>query len=175
MSQLVTVLCAKLITKEQSMSDDTGIAEVTSTEYVADANSNGMATPKFTLTLPDIDDKSSCVAFMDVLRSNQDKHGVLTITKNFTKLLRHQELCDEFWNGVKKGVDVINGIRTPRQYIGSKKRSLRETAHAFYESLPTSALRMQCDLMQVDFDSYDTIESVIEALVQKHVALSVQQ
>lgn len=125
----------------------------------------------FTVILPETDDAVTVDRFLISLINHTDVRGVPTLSKNYSKMLYHQRLVDNFKAIVESNACYINGVRNKNQKKGDSKRSLRSTAKAFYNSLNTPALRMQCQLFQVDFDSYDSIEAVVDMLVTKHIEM----
>ena len=127
--------------------------------------------PSFTVTLPETNDTATAEDFLRSLSNHTDVRGVVTLSKNYSKMRYHQNLTDQFSQKVQLTVGYINGVRSKTQKKGDNKRSLRATATAFYNSLNTSALRMQCQLLQVDFDSHDSIEGVVDALITKHIEM----
>ena len=127
----------------------------------------------FTIALPETDDAATAEDFLRSLSDHTDVRGVVTLSKNYSKMRYHQGLADQFRQKVDLTVCYINGVRSNKQKRGDSRRSLRATATAFYNSLNTPALRMQCQLFQVDFDSYDSIDSVIDVLTAKHIEMMV--
>ena len=87
--------------------------------------------------------------------------------------MKHARLTDKNWNSIIAGVSLLNGVRTPGQKKGYQKKSARSTAEMFYNSLSTPSLRMQCQLFGLNYDSFDSVEEAVEALVGKHVEMNV--
>ena len=129
--------------------------------------------PSFTVTLPETNDAAIAEDFLRSLSDHTDVRGVVTLSKNYSRMCYHQNLTDQFRRRAQLTVGYINGVRNKTQKKGDNKRSLRATATAFYNSLNTSALRMQCQLFQLDFDSYGSIEDVVDMLVTKHIEVMV--
>ena len=81
----------------------------------------------------------------------------------------HVALADTYMNGIKSTANYINGVRSRDQKKGDGKRSLRSKAETFYNTLSTPILRMQCVTFELDYDGFETVEAVVEALVRKTV------
>ena len=125
-----------------------------------------IALPKVTLTISDLED------FNTVLSKGQGIFGYKSLLVHWQKLKHHVDLAQHFYSSCKNKVARLNGDRTPLQRTGDKRRSLRNTAQQFYESLSTPMLRKQCGLFSVDYDSYEDQESIIAAIVEKHIEMS---
>lgn len=136
------------------------------------------AKEKFTIKLPDTDgddvdmESEEWQDFKTMLEMNRDKHGVKSLLNHIYYYNYHMRHVSTQWKALLKSANVVNGIRTPSQKTGDKSRSLKRTAKKFYESLNTAGLKMQCSLFNIDYDSYDDQESIITALVEKHVEMA---
>jgi hypothetical protein len=143
--------------------DDVGTLQVNGTDD----------SDKFTVTLPSRDDVEAVSQFITSLSDKQAVHGVKSLTKWATKYLNHVTLCESMWQHAVLSANNINGIRGTSQLKGDKKRSLRHTAEVFYGSLSTPVLRAQCTVFNLDYDSFDSIDDVITALVDRSVEVTV--
>lgn len=117
---------------------------------------------------------SDTTDFDRALQSGID-NGVLgcsTLSVQWSKAQYHLDMAQRQYSKCVNKVARLNGVRTPSQKIGDKKRSLRSTATAFYESLSTPLLRKQCQLFNIDYDTFEDQESIIAALVEKHIEMS---
>lgn len=122
--------------------------------------------PKVTLTITDSED------FNTVLSKGQGVFGYRSLQSHWEKLQYHVKLAQRFYSSCENKVARLNGDRTPLQRTGDKKRSLRSTAQQFYESLSTPMLRKQCALFNIDYENYEDQETIIAALVEKHIEMS---
>lgn len=126
---------------------------------------------RYTTVLPDLDDSEAVYLWLDELQAHTDIFGVKKLIYSIGQYREHLRLMRSHLSQVHKSLAVVNGIRTSVQRKADKDRSLQATARRFYESLTTNGLRMQCQLFQVDYDSYESQEDIIAALVEKHMAM----
>lgn len=124
--------------------------------------------PRIVLHLPDLGNIEEVRSFLSRLEK-MDHRGVTTLYKNITKALDHFNLTQRFLNAAQTNCNTIAGIRSVTQRSGDKKKSARSIAKHFYESLSTSMLRRQCVVFGLDYDSYNTMEEIITALVDAHL------
>ena len=127
-----------------------------------------VALPDLTLTLSPSEDFDAALSAGQA----QKAFGYISLVDHWGKVQRHINLAETFYKSCQNKVARLNGDRTVSQRVGDKKRSLRSTAQFFYESLSTSMLRKQCTLFDVDYDTYEDQESIIAALVEKHIEMS---
>lgn len=120
---------------------------------------------KYTVTLPDFDDADAMATLMVHLSNNQDKRGVKKLLGMLTRREDHIELAHSFAERAHKTAGYINGHRQPI----SSTNKLARAAQKFYTALSTPALRLQCKLYNLDYDSFDSQEDIIAALVEKNV------
>lgn len=128
--------------------------------------------PKFTVTLPEEGDIDNLVTLSKMLETKQDVHGVKTMLKRLAQYQYHKVLLDTAWAKLGLSADVINGNRTYAQKNGMKERSAKSTAERFYNSLSTPALRQYATTMGIDYDSFDSVDTVVDELVKKHLAMT---
>lgn len=128
----------------------------------------------FKITLPDAENTEELQTLLHSLDNHQSVRGVKMFALRLERYLLHVDLAEQWWERVQTGADFINGVRTNAQKRGTKKKSARATAQAFYESLSTPALRLQCKVFDLNYDSFESVDDVVTALVDKHVELMVQ-
>lgn len=155
------------------MTEEYTIDTPTEGEQLATVADNGSEHEKFTITLPNKEDVATVDSFIASLQDKQAVHGVKSLLKWTHKYLDHVRLAESMWHRATVSANNINGIRGTSQLKGDKKRSLRHTAEVFYGSLSTPVLRAQCTVFGLDFDSYNSIEDVVTALVDKSVKVTV--
>ena len=120
-------------------------------------------TPK--IELPDKNDMKAVKLFMDNLaETHGGTRGVQTLVKRLHNYVHHAALVVKGWELVETSVKFLNGERTLRG-----PTSPDVIARRFYNTLSTPGLHMQCNAFAITFDDYETIDEVIEALVEKHV------
>lgn len=124
---------------------------------------------KFTVTLPNFNLDEEVAQFTIMLQQHSDIHGVKRLLTRISKYQMHVELCKTYMSGIKSTANYINGVRSRDQKKGDGKRSLRSKAEAFYNTLSTPILRMQCTAFGLDYDSFETVEEAVMALVDKTV------
>src|SRR3990167_5250614 len=123
--------------------------------------------PKLTLTLDD------ATVFNAALTAGGEGLGYKGLNLHWSKMHYHCTLAQAFYRSCQNKVARLNGTRTPAQRASGKRRTLRITAEQFYNSLSTPMLRKQCALFTIDYDAYEDQESIIAALVEKHIEMSV--
>lgn len=128
-----------------------------------------VAEEKFTVTLPDFGVDDNVEQFTAMLQGYTDVFGVKRLLSRIAKYRMHAVLCDTYMNGIRSTANYINGIRSRDQKKGDSRRSLRNKANAFYNTLSTPVLRMQCTTFGLNYDSFETVEEVVTALVDKTV------
>jgi len=124
---------------------------------------------KFTVQLPDFSNEDDVEHFTTMLAENSSVHGVKRLLTRVQKYQMHVELANAFMSGIHSTASYINGVRSKDQKKGDSKRSLRNKALAFYNTLSTPILRMQCTAFYLDYDSFETVEDVVAALVNRTV------
>lgn len=160
--------------KELSMSDqmtEEYTAEIPMPGEALHNSTNG--SERFTVTLPSQDDIVGVENFLASLQTARDKYGVKSLAKWTDKYLDHVKLSETMWDRVVKSTHTVNGVRTSTQLKGDKKKGLHRTATTFYSSLSTPLLRAQCAVFNLDYNSYESVEDVVAALVEKSVEVTV--
>jgi hypothetical protein len=129
-------------------------------------------TEKPHLSMPDFTDTADVKQFMLDLQQYSAVKGVPTLQKRLVKLLNHQDIASRLTAQCRTGINFVNGVRTHAQVKRDDNRSLKVRARKYFESLPTAALRKQCELFEVDYDSYEDMADIIVALVDKNMAMT---
>lgn len=125
---------------------------------------------KVEIKLPDWKDEEAVKAFSKALKEYTDKRGVKTLIKWHENWNMHMRLANAAYEHMQASAAYVNGHRLGH-VRGMRKHSLKVTAQKFYESLPTAALRSQCSLFDLDYNSYESQEDIIAALVAKHLEM----
>jgi len=133
------------------------------------ASETAVVEKKWTVDFPDIADEATLDTFIEHLQSNTDKRGVKKLLIQVSKYKNHTNLVNAFAERALKTAQYINNGRGPTK-VSNK---LQKTATLYYESLSTPGLRMHCNLYNVDYDSFDTQEAIIDTLVEKHLEMMV--
>jgi len=128
---------------------------------------------KFTVVLPDFTNEEVVEEFISVLQQHPEVHGVKRLLTRISKYQMHVELAAALLEGIKSTANYINGVRNKDQRKGDSKRSLRGKAATFYNTLSTPLLRMQCQTFGLNYDSFETVEDVVNALVNETVEQTV--
>ncbi len=121
---------------------------------------------KFTVLVPDFTDEDQVNTFVGYLQEHTDVFGVKKLLSFTQKYQQHIELAEKFTKRAQYTASFINGTR-----IRVKSDKTRSTAQKFYESLNTPGLRGQCTLLNVDYDSFDSQEAIIDTLVEKYMVM----
>jgi len=138
-------------------------------EFVDGVASTGDENSRFTVPLLKRDEVEELRDLYDSLSSHTFCRGVLMLQVRLKRYIRSSQLAEKQWHLVTKSMLYVNGVRTGGQRRGDKKRSLRSDATAFYGALSTVALRTHCTLFGVEYESFESIDEIIEVLVQKHL------
>lgn len=127
---------------------------------------------RYATQMPDLEDTGAVQHWLEELEEHKNIFGVKKLLNSVKMVLEHQRLKDQHYQTALKAVQVVNGIRTPSQRQADRSKGLEATARKFYTSLNETGLRLQCQLFQVDYDSFhgDT-HGIIEALVAKHMEM----
>jgi menaquinone-dependent protoporphyrinogen IX oxidase len=116
------------------------------------------------ITLPDVGNSEQLENFYNTLEAASDVRGVKTLNKHFKLYLRSRELAERHYDRAKKAANVIAGIKTPRQ---RKYAGVNTLAYRFLDALDTKQLRVQCQVFGLDYDSFESIEEMFDALIAK--------
>lgn len=129
---------------------------------------------KLTLCLPDLNDREAVETFANNLITHKQVFGVPILCHRIERYLYHREICTNLQSKMEGSINYLAGVRNKEQKKGDKKRSAHASAVQFYNSLNTPSLRLQCQLFNIDFDSYTDIGDVIKQLIAKHTAMMVE-
>jgi hypothetical protein len=129
---------------------------------------------RFTIALPDLDSAESIDTFNTELKKGEalKVYGIRSLASHWKSYNYHIESAEGHWADMCVNVASVNGERSARQKYGDKKISARKIAQGFYESLNTPMLRSHCQVLGVAYDSFDTQEEIIAAMVDRHIELS---
>ena len=123
---------------------------------------------KLVPALPDDVEMLRSVA-ADYANIGKGQYGATMFIKNVRKYLRNIVITEKQWRDVQRSWNTLHGVKT---VTGSRKKTGNVTlATRFYERLSTAGLKQQCLAFSLDYSSFETQESIIQALVTKHVAL----
>jgi len=134
---------------------------------------------RLNLTMPNPDNPAAIQDFIRTeLQPHRDVRGVKTLAKSLQQYIKIRNYAAKHLERAQRNLATVNGTRTASQQTGDKSRSLRYVAQKFYESVDKNdpsqncaMLRQYCGIFGLTFESYATIEDVIEALVDKHVEM----
>jgi hypothetical protein len=141
------------------------------------------AEERLNLVMPNPENPGAIETFIRTeLQPHRDIRGVKTLAKSLQQYVKIRNYAAKHLERAQRNLATVNGTRTTSQQTGDKSRSLRYVAQKFYESVDTNdhspncaMLRQYCSVFGLNFDSYETIEDVIKALVDRHVDMQVQQ
>jgi hypothetical protein len=158
---------------------DTVTTEPISDELVTNINPDGTIPveqgetieEKLLVTLPDKYNIAELETLYHTLSDKVSIRGVQTFRQRISKYLYHFGLCDGFYDSMITSVAYLAGERRPVAKKNSKVKSLHNTVEQFYNTLTTPMLRSQCELFNLDFNSYEDIDNVVAALVDVNVTL----
>lgn len=129
------------------------------------------------LTIPtDPDNLTDFISSEVMPLVHAEKRGAKTLLKSLRQYQTLSAYAAKHLERAQRNLNTVSGIRTPLQKTGYKSRSLRGTANRFYTMVADTddsnytAIRQHCTIFGIDFNSYPDIDSVIAALVNKHVA-----
>jgi len=115
------------------------------------------------IDLPDWDDTEATGTFLGKLDSLDGMRGV--------KTLDAIHLAERHMKQVKISVNTVNGITVPRPVgVSNELRKFKRASKTYFGGLSTPDLRKQCEVFGLDYDSYDTMDEAIAALVDANVA-----
>ena len=161
------VVDVDLLDKDEIIANVAGNGTLTE-EYVIDSsNEDG----KMFITLPAKWNKDALVALASDLTEHGGKRGIQTFIDRIERYTYHIDLCEAFWEQMEQSVRFLAGTRADSGMPRQSSKTPEKVAYAFYNTLNTAALRMQCTLFQLDYNSYDSVDSVINALVAKQVEM----
>jgi len=132
------------------------------------------------LRIPDIDNDDARQALQEYVSTHVDKRGKKTLLEYLENYQRTKAVLQRHKHQIETSIKFINGYRAygPGQTapIPAEPATLETAARAYFNKLVddigVAALRQQCTLFEVDFDSYETIDGAIDALVAKQLTLA---
>jgi len=128
---------------------------------------------KLSVVLPEEWDIAALGNLVLSLQDKQHVRGVSTLLERIEQYARQVALSKSTWEKMETSVRFLSGTRNrsdaPRQM---KKETV---ATRFYNTLSTSALRQHCVLFNLDYNSYESVDAVINALVKKQVEMAATQ
>lgn len=122
---------------------------------------------KLRVVVPSVENKREVLSFVEALKPHEAVFGVKKLIKSYTKMLEHQRLVDSFMRGVTTSANTINGIRGS----GDEELNKEKLARKYFNSLNTRGLQHQCKVYGLDYASYDEVDQIVNALVEKHMEM----
>jgi len=123
------------------------------------------------LASPTLDDPISVKEFIERLEAlPPETRGIKTLTKHVKLAVRSLDILESHKQAIERSLRYCAGERQTSS--ATAERRLEAQAHKFYDHLSTAALRQHCTAFKLNFDSYDTIDDVIQALVEGYVQQS---
>lgn len=139
------------------------VAEVVVNEEVEETNSEDTNEVQF--ILPEKTD----VAGLTKLLELPEGYGTKALKSRVKSYLYHFEMLPGCWEALLKSARTIRGEKSTRSDpIVLKRRA----ATQFFNTLSSTQLREICSLPRygLDYNSYDSMEKCVAALVEKHIA-----
>lgn len=132
--------------------------------------------PAVHIDLPDFDNAEEVGNFLGVLSTMDEGQirGVKTLKKYVAKYLDTARLAERHMHQVKTSVNTINGVpssRTAMPGVSNELRRFKRASRTYFSGLNTPELRKQCGTFGLDYDSYDSKDAAIAALVDANVAM----
>jgi hypothetical protein len=125
------------------------------------------------IDLPDWDNPESVQEFWHTLDTLGDARGIKTLRKYANKYLDSTRIAERHLHQVIVSLNTVNGVASPRTGtpgISNELRKFKRASHTYFSGLNTPELRRQCEVFDLDYDSYDTMDEAIAALVDANVA-----
>lgn len=122
------------------------------------------------LAFPDVSMEGAIEAFEQYLTDHSEEFGITSLKNAWHNFKSLQERADNWRTYLQAKIDRINGIKPTRQKVDPKVRKLRLAAKKFYEPMTEKQLRQHCELNELDYDSYESIEDIESALTEKYIA-----
>ena len=97
----------------------------------------------------------------DVKQTHGEARGTGNLYKAIAGYRNATRLANQHWDQVLRSVAYLNGERLQKQ-----ADTAESTARKFFGNLSTVMLKQQCSLYDVDFDLYEEIDDIIDALVE---------
>lgn len=122
--------------------------------------------------LPDLENAEEVNRFKAELGQHGHIRGTKTLSMYLDKYLRTIGIANDHLHKVKTAVNTVNGVSSPRNRVFDERQKLKSATRRFYNTLPTPMLRKQCELFNVDYDSFESVEDIVQALVDKNVEMA---
>ena len=119
--------------------------------------------------MPERGDTESIQALANCF-ADSGRFGSRMLSKNAHRYVRTLKVAEKQYSAIERNVGTLNGVKLRST---DPQKAQHAVAKRFYLSLSTAGLRAQCKLLGVEYDSYNTQEEIVAALVQKHRALNV--
>ena len=153
---------------EDEIIADVDVAQPQGTDNCVQSTPEG----KLIVLLPAKWDKDALLNVAHAVKQQySDQRGVQTLLSRVDRYVYHLDLCESTWEEMEASVRFLSGTRSDSGMPRASSNTPEKVAYAFYNTLNTPALRMQCTLFGLSYDSYDSVDGVIDALVAKQVEM----
>ncbi len=127
---------------------------------------------KVTVTVPQYESIDQIETFVDTLQGHVHQHGVKKLVERLRACVRNRRVAERQYGDALTAARAVNGIRY--RTAADPHTALRRAARKYFNTLVdgpkgTEALRTQCKLFKIDYESYDTMEDIVAALVEAQV------
>lgn len=138
-----------------------------------DVMDNGQTEQPVHIDLPNWDSQGDTDLFFYTLDTLGHARGVKTLKKYAHKYLDAIHIAARHMQQVITSLNTVNGVASPRTGtpgLSNELRKFKRASKTYFGGLSTPDLRKQCELFGLDYDSYDTMDEAIGALVDANVA-----
>ena len=97
----------------------------------------------------------------DVQSTHGEARGTGVLFRAISGYKNAMRLANGHWVQIHKSVAFLNGERLQKE-----ADTANTVARKFFSNLSTVALRKQCDIYEVDFDSFEELDDIVTALVE---------
>lgn len=101
--------------------------------------------------------------------AEQTGKGWKTLLHNLQRYIMHDHLSNQAWNDAVGNAQYINGEKG-RRGQPTEEKLMEKNARAFFSSLAGEQITAQCKVYGVDRFAYETVDQIVDALVQTQVA-----
>jgi len=112
---------------------------------------------------PSASDVAALKTLQMQLVNHSDVRGVKTLLKNLKRYLSHTKQVASNWSAIQTSISSIKGERSGNP-VGPWNHNT--VAKKFFSNLDTPMLRHQCGAFGLNYDSYDEVDDIIDALVE---------
>ena len=117
--------------------------------------------------LPAIHDINQLCEYADaVAEQYPDERGAKTFVGAVDAYVKHLNFAEVHRKRIVSSHKSMNGIRTPRGPQGQTMRGKRSLAARYYNTLSAEDVRDYCTRLNIDHDSYETIDDRFTAMAQ---------